>query len=112
MLESGLRAALGDYLCDSEGANCPHTIRGFHGECDGRRSSVTIRVAGFVHGILAVHESCSLPPGRPHLVLCFVCALKLGGSLLDCPIRGSQEPRGYRSDSGARLRALRDRGGT
>jgi hypothetical protein len=33
-LEAGLRSALGTYLCDSEGAECPHDICEFHGECD------------------------------------------------------------------------------
>jgi len=33
-LEAGLRAALGNYVCESEGAACPHDICEFHGTCD------------------------------------------------------------------------------
>jgi len=35
-LEDGLRAALGSFLCDGEGPNCPHTICEFHSTCADR----------------------------------------------------------------------------
>lgn len=32
-LEAGLRAALGNFLCESEGEECPHGICEYHGDC-------------------------------------------------------------------------------
>jgi hypothetical protein len=32
-LEADLHSALGNFLCDGEGAMCPHAVFEFHGEC-------------------------------------------------------------------------------